>query len=477
MRRVTPDRSWPLHDVAASRAIEQAAAAGLPPHTLMQRAGLSVARLALAIAPHAKHAWIACGPGNNGGDGFEAAMHLKRWGKAVTVTCAVDESKAPPDARASLQRARDAGVAFMPDAPAQFDIAIDAMLGIGNTRPLQARMREWADRMSASGAIVLAVDVPSGLASDTGAGEGVRATHTLSLLTLKPGLFTAQGRDCAGETWFDDLDVDASTHAPSAWLSGRPARAKRPHSSHKGTWGDVAVIGGAPGMAGAALLAANAALHAGAGRVFTALLGDPLPVDIAQPELMFRAWDLLDLASMTVACGCGGGDAVRATLGKVLSTSRELVLDADALNAIAADPQLQSQLQARGRRARPTVLTPHPLEAARLLGRSSKEVQADRIAAARELSQRYGCVVVLKGSGTIVSAPDRAPHINPTGNARLATAGTGDVLAGFIAARLASANDAFDAASGAVFDHGRIADQWPAGCALTASDLARAVTA
>lgn len=475
MRRVCTDRPWPLHDVAGSRAIERTAAAALPPYALMQRAGLAVARLALAIAPHAKQVWIACGPGNNGGDGFEAAMHLHRWGKNVTITWSGAEAKAPADARASLQRARGEGVTFANDAPPAFDLAVDALLGIGSTRPLEGRLREWADRMSASGGPVLAVDIPSGLACDTGTGDGVAATHTLSLLTLKPGLFTAQGRDAAGEVWLDDLEVDASSHGPVAWLGGPLERAARAHASHKGTWGDVAVIGGAPGMTGAALLAASAALHAGAGRVFASLLGDPMPVDTAQPDLMLRAWDSLALGSMAVACGCGGGDAIRAVLPKAMSVSAALVIDADGLNAIAADGQLQSLLQARGRRGRPTVITPHPLEAARLLGTSPRDVQADRLAAAKALAQRFGCVVVLKGSGSIVAAPGRVPSINPTGNARLATAGTGDVLAGLVAARLACRGDAFESASGAVFDHGLAADRWPADRALTAAALARAL--
>lgn len=476
MRRVIPDRPWPLHDAAGCRAVEQAAAAGLPAHALMQRAGLAVARLALAIAPHAKRIWIACGPGNNGGDGFEAAMHLHRWGKAVTVTSSGDERKAPPDARASLQAARDAGVTLASEAPAQFDLAIDALLGIGAARPLDGAIGHWAHRMNAAGAPVLAVDVPSGLAGDTGTGDAVRATHTLSLLTLKPGLFTGHGRDASGEVWFDDLGIAHPAQQPSAWLTGPAPHVRRPHASHKGTWGDVAVIGGAPGMAGAALLAATAALHAGAGRVFVGSLDErAAAVDMAQPDLMMRNWDSLDLSTMAVACGCGGGDAVRAALPKVIATARALVLDADALNAIAADPQLQAQLEARGRRRKPTAITPHPLEAARLLGRSAKDVQADRITAARELAQRFGCTVVLKGSGTIVCAPDRAPHVNPTGNAKLATAGTGDVLAGFIAARTAAHGDAFEAASGAVFDHGCVADEWPAARALTASELARAL--
>jgi hydroxyethylthiazole kinase-like uncharacterized protein yjeF len=476
MRRVTPDRPWPLHDVAGARAIEQAAAATLPTHTLMERAGLAVARLALAIAPHAKDVWVACGPGNNGGDGFEAAMHLHGGGKRVTVTSCGDEAKAPADARLSMRAARDAGVTFASEPPGHFDIAIDALLGIGSARPLDGAMGAWADRMSASRATVLAVDVPSGLAGDTGIGTTVvHATHTLSVLTLKPGLFTAQGRDAAGEVWLDALGIEPA-HAPCAWLNGPAASGVRPHASHKGTWGDVAVIGGAPGMAGAALLAASGALHGGAGRVYVGLLGDALPVDLAQPELMMREWDCLDLSAMTVVCGCGGGDAVRAALPKVLSTARALVLDADALNAIANDPQLQSQLEARGRRERPTVITPHPLEAARLLSRSAKDVQADRLAAARELSARFGCVTVLKGSGTIVSAPGMTPHVNPTGNARLATAGTGDVLAGLVAARLASGGNAFEVASRAVFDHGVAADRWPADRALTASALAKALT-
>ena len=477
MRRVTHDRSWPLHDVAASRAIEQSCAAQLAPHALMQRAGLAVARLALAVAPHANHVWVACGPGNNGGDGFEAAMHLAAWGKQVTVTYAGDEAKAPPDARASLGRARAAGVHFTDGPPADFSLAIDALLGIGAARPLEGRMREWADAMNASAAAVVAIDVPSGLAADTGTGDAVRASHTLCLLTLKPGLFTAQGRDASGDVWFDDLGVGEIAASPVALLSGAPARAVRAHDSHKGRWGDVAVIGGAPGMAGAALLAASGALHGGAGRVFVGLLGDTIAVDPSQPELMLRAWDSLDLASMTVACGCGGGDEVRMALPKVLSSSRSLVLDADALNAIAVDTKLQTQLRSRAARGKPTVLTPHPLEAARLLGVAVQQVQSDRIAAARTLAERCDCVVVLKGSGTLVAAPHRAPHINPTGNARLATAGTGDVLAGLLAARLGFAHDAFDAACSAAFDHGLVADRWPHGHALTASALAGALAA
>lgn len=473
MQRIAPGPGWPLFDTAATRRIEHAAAAALPPHALMQRAGLAVARLALAIAPHARTAWVACGPGNNGGDGLEAAMHLKLWGKEVVVTWLGDEARAPADAKASLTRARDAGVAFAPAPPPQWDLAIDALLGIGAARAPEGTMREWIEHMNSGTAPVLAVDVPSGLSADTGSGDSVDATFTLTLLAPKPGLFTGRGRDAAGAVWFDSLGVELDSAEATARLSARPAIAARRHDSHKGSYGDVAIVGGAAGMTGAALLAAAAALHHGAGRVFAGLLDDgAMAVDTSSPDVMIRPWDTLALETLAVACGCGGGDAVRGALPRVLSTARALVVDADALNAIAADPQLQALLKARAQRA-PTVITPHPLEAARLLGKTTPEVQADRLAAARELTQRFGAVTVLKGSGTVIAAPGETPCINPTGNARLATAGSGDVLAGMVAARLAGGEPARQAAADAVYEHGRIADEWDPRAPLTASALAR----
>ncbi|HSW20342.1 MAG TPA: NAD(P)H-hydrate dehydratase [Ramlibacter sp.] len=474
MQRITHEQPWPLFDTALTRQIEHAAAAALPPHTLMQRAGLAVARLAMAIAPHARTVWIACGPGNNGGDGFETAMHLRQRGLDPVITWLGDEAGAPADALASFHRARESGVTLAHEPPVRAHLVIDALLGIGATRPLQGRAAQWRDAMARAGAPVLAVDLPSGLDADTGRGAAVRATHTLSLLTLKPGLFTGGGRDAAGEVWFDDLGVQ-SAPASCAWLTGAPAAAQRPHDSHKGRWGDVAILGGDQGMTGAALLAAAAALHGGAGRVFVGLLdGSGMSVDPSQPELMFRPAAGLDLSTMHVACGCGGGQAVAALLPRALSTSASLVLDADALNAIAADTSLAALLRARGARVdRPTVITPHPLEAARLLGGNTQEVQADRVRAAQQLADQYGCVVVLKGSGTVVAAKGVAPRLNPTGNAKLATAGTGDVLAGLVAARMAAGVTAFDAATAAAYDHGLTADQWPAGEALVASALAR----
>ncbi|WP_096697187.1 NAD(P)H-hydrate dehydratase [Polaromonas sp. AER18D-145] len=509
MQAVAPALSLPLHGVAATRLLEQQAAAHLAPHTLMQRAGLATARLALALAPHAQRIWIACGPGNNGGDGLEAAMHLHQWGKTVVVTWlgAQNEARVPADALASLVRARAAGVPFASAPPAGFDFAIDALLGIGGApRPAAPSGRtdllgQWLALLRASAQPVLAIDIPSGLNADTGAliaPESIAtralpsragARFTLSLLTLKPGLFTAAGRDLAGQVWWDDLGVTpASVLAPDAWLLGRDRagahhRAQAAHASHKGSFGDVAILGGqsspeaATHMSGAALLAGRAALHAGAGRVFVALLGGAgLTVDPQQPELMFRSPAALDLKAQVLVCGCGGGDAVAGVLPRVLSGAQAAVLDADALNAIAADTQLQTQLQARQGRGYRTVLTPHPLEAARLLGSSAAAVQADRLQAARQLAEQFGCVVVLKGSGTVIAVPDQVSAINPTGNARLATAGTGDVLAGMVGARLADGQTAFDAACSAVFQHGQLADDWPAvhpGQTLTASLLAQ----
>ncbi len=508
MQAVTPALSLPLQGVTSTRLLEQQAAAHLAPHTLMQRAGLATARLALALAPHAQCIWIACGPGNNGGDGLEAAMHLHLWGKSVVVTWlgAQNEAQVPPDALASLVRARAAGVPFAGAPPASFDFAIDALLGIGGARrPAAARdedsrLSQWLALLRVSPQPVLAMDVPSGLDADTGASlapESIAASahpssagarFTLSLLTLKPGLFTAAGRDLAGRVWWDDLGVTpAPALAPDAWLLGRDragpnSRAQAAHASHKGSFGDVAILGGqsspkaATHMSGAALLAGRAALHAGAGRVFVALLGDAgLMVDPQQPELMFRSPAALDLMAQVLVCGCGGGDAVAGVLPRVLSGAQAAVLDADALNAIAADTQLQTQLRSRQGRAYRTVLTPHPLEAARLLGCSTAAVQADRLQAARQLAEKFGCVVVLKGSGTVIAAPGQISAINPTGNARLGTAGTGDVLAGMIGARLAVGQTAFDAACSAVFEHGQLADDWSAfhpGETLTASRLA-----
>lgn len=466
---------WPLHDTGASRQIEQQAAARLLPHTLMRRAGQAVARLAQAVAPHAQRIWIAAGPGNNGGDGLDAAIHLQAAGKSVHVTLLGEPSRLPPDAADAYRRAQAAGIACSSGWPAfelgPQDLAIDALLGLGIKRAPDGRLAEAVARLNGSAASVLAVDLPSGLDADSGWLDDasserrcVRAHHTLSLLTLKPGLFTAHGRDQAGVVWFCDLGCTAEP-MPSAELLACTPAAERRHAQHKGSFGSVVVVGGSPGMSGAAVLAGRAALHAGAGRVYVQLLDqtDAPSLDAGAPELMLRRaidWHAPAAADYTAVVGCGGGPSVRDALPLLLSRATRLVLDADALNALAADPALQTLLIQRASKRRETILTPHPLEAARLLGVRVADVQASRLLHAGELARRLQSIVVLKGSGTIVQAPQGLPRINPTGNAALASAGTGDVLAGWIGALWAQGSTAESAASQAVFMHGWRADQW-----------------
>ncbi len=488
MEKITSARSQPLFNVAATRRIEQFGAKTLPPHALMQRAGLAVARLALAIAPHARCIWIACGPGNNGGDGFEAAKHLHQWGKRVVVTwTGAGKNGLPADAENARNAAVTSGLTIAEQPPTEFDLAIDALLGMGSaldpSRDGAVQMISWLQAMRDSSKPCLAVDLPSGLDADTGAINPTSAISsgayraridrgkdlfTLSLLTLKPGLFTHEGRDHAGEVWFDDLGIDVlGEGSPSAWLLGADSvpLPTRLQAQNKGSFGDVAVLGGetspASHMAGAALLAASAALHSGAGRVFVALLGrSTVTVDTTQPELMFRDYEALDLKRQVLVCGCGGGNAIKAVLPEVLSGADRLVLDADALNAIATDRSLQTLLKARAAHGYATVLTPHPLEAARLLNATTAQVQSDRLKAAAQLADLYQAVVVLKGSGSVIAAPNQTSRINLSGNVLLATAGTGDVLAGMVGAAMANGSSAFDAACCAVFKHGNMADVW-----------------
>ncbi|OYQ39999.1 bifunctional ADP-dependent NAD(P)H-hydrate dehydratase/NAD(P)H-hydrate epimerase [Rhodoferax sp. TH121] len=473
----------PLHPTAYQllsattlRALEQEAAAKLPPHTLMQRAGLAVARLTLAYAPHAQTVWIACGGGNNGGDGLEAALHLQQWGKTVRLSLPAATRTPPADAAASLQRALAAGIGIHTEPPPHWDVCIDALLGLGQVGAPRGAALAALQTMLTSSAPIIAVDVPSGLNADTGQalGASVRARATLSFLALKPGLFTAHGRDACGDIWLNPLGAK-TPHAPDAWLNSAAPHSPRLHASHKGNFGDVVTVGGATGMVGAALLAGTAALHAGAGRIYLALLdeGDHRSVFASYPALMQSSVDRLEIEEMTVVAGCGGGKAIDAYMPRLLSGARQLVLDADALNALARNPAWGQVLAARADGT--TALTPHPLEAARLLSCSTAEVQANRLASAQSLAQQFNCTVVLKGSGSIIASPGKLPRINPTGNARLAIAGTGDVLAGLLGSLMAQGYSAFEAACHACYRHGQAADRWPSSTTLTAADLARQI--
>ena len=306
LQRLDAPPSTPLHDVTGTRLLERALAEKLPPHTLMQRAGESIGRLAMAVAPHARTVWIACGPGNNGGDGLEAALFLHLAGMPVWVSHATADRAPPADAQAAHARALAAGVPFVQTPPnlVAGDLCIDCLLGIGATRAVSGELADWIDVMNQSEATVLAADTPTGLDAQTGQallqddgtpGPVVQADHTLLLLTAKPGLFMGQGRDAAGQLWLDDLTRSPAEQqvlrqtAPCSELNPRATTSSlRAHNSHKGSYGDVAIVGGEAlsergmGMTGAALLAATAALNGGAGRVLISLLGP----DTAAPVLV-----------------------------------------------------------------------------------------------------------------------------------------------------------------------------------------------
>lgn len=485
----TPAGALWLHDTAASRALEAQALAAHPPYTLMARAGLAVARWGRALAPHARRVWVAVGPGNNGGDGLAAAAHWANAGCQVTAFLWGQAKDLPSDALNALTLARQAGVeiqeasASLPqpeDTSLQPDVVVDALLGLGHARAPDERLLSWISALNTWRKLcpLLAIDVPTGLCSDHGLRLGeqaVLAHATLSLLTLKPGLFTHSGRHHSGEIWFDGLAAYAQALPPATGASAQltsPALARsqqpsRPAQSHKGSFGDVWVVGGARGMEGAAQLAAGAALQAGAGRVLVVPLSGQREL-AARPELMWR--DMRDLLMpdvlerATVVCGCGGGDAVARVLPEVLSRAQRLVLDADALNAIGADPALGQALSQRAERHQLTILTPHPLEAARLAHVDTAQIQSQRLSNALRLAAQTQACVVLKGSGSVVAQVGQLPWVNSTGNARLSTPGSGDVLAGWMGGLWSQAPNTprerlSDLAAAVVWLHGR-ATEW-----------------
>ncbi|MFC5512549.1 NAD(P)H-hydrate dehydratase [Massilia jejuensis] len=461
-----------LYSVAQIRAAEAAAAAQLEAGALMRRAGQAAADAALALLgeARARPVLVLAGPGNNGGDALEMAANLSEAGVDVVVLHLAGGGKVSPEAAQALARARASRANFADVALDVRDwaLVVDGLFGIGLARPLEGRYRELVTGIDAVRCPVLALDVPSGLDADSGAvvgpnGVAVRATHTVTFIGDKPGLHTAEGRDHAGRVDVAGLGLDPSLFEPARACIAAPAMfasrlAPRRQNSHKGEFGDVAVVGGAHGMAGAAVLAARGALYAGAGRVFAAMLGPALALDATQPELMFRAAHDFEIADRVLVLGPGMGGAMEAmrALGAGIDGATPVVIDADGLNLLAASLDLQERV---ARRQAGTVVTPHPLEAARLLGISAHEVQADRLGTARSLARRLQAVVVLKGSGSVVARPDGDVAINPTGNPGLATGGSGDVLAGVCGALLAQGWPAWEAALGAVWMHGAAADR------------------
>jgi hydroxyethylthiazole kinase-like uncharacterized protein yjeF len=478
-----------LYTVAEVRRIEQAALAAAPQGALMRRAGVAAAAAAGRLLPDGGRVLVLAGPGNNGGDALEAAALLAYQGWALTIRFCGNAGALSADAAAALNRAQASPALFQPADPAAgWDLVIDGLFGIGLARPITGELAALVAAVNRLSCPVLELDVPSVLNADTGGvvgpdGIAVRASHTVTFIADKPGLHTADGRDCAGAVELATLQVDAALYPPphallaETWLFSSALQPRR-HNSHKGSFGDVGILGGAPGMAGAVVLAARTAAMSGAGRVFAGYMAEPPAFDPVHPEIMCRRAAELDLARAALVAGPGLGASAdaHALLAGALAGSAPLVLDADALNLIASDDGLRLALAERGGA---TLMTPHPLEAARLLACSAADVQSDRLRAARRLAATFIAMVVLIGSGRVIARPDGMVVINPTGNPGLASAGTGDVLAGLCGALLAQHWAPWQAALGAVWLHGAAADllvdQGVGPIGLVASELASAI--
>jgi hydroxyethylthiazole kinase-like uncharacterized protein yjeF len=451
------------------RRIETLAAARIEPPGLMERAGRCAAELARELAGNGKRIAILAGPGNNGGDAFVVARLLKQAWFGVDVLFTGDERTLSADACAALAAWRDAGGTLVESlhARAPYGLVVDGLFGIGLQRELSGRYLALVEWINGQPAPVLALDVPSGLESDTGRtlGACVRATHTITFIGLKPGLLTLEGADQCGQISIADLGIDAAQFVPPPGHTIgadilRLALPPRRINTHKGDYGSVGIVGGAAGMVGAALLAARAALKLGAGRVYLGLASADAPsVDVLQPELMLRGADAIfeldHLSALAVGPGLGTSVAARALVERAADSSLPLVLDADALNLVAAHAPLRAAI---AKRASVTLLTPHPAEAARLLGVSTAEVQRDRVAAALKLAQTFRSEVVLKGAGSVCASPDGRWAINTSGNPGMATAGMGDVLTGLLAALLAQGVSPALALEAGVYLHGAAAD-------------------
>jgi hydroxyethylthiazole kinase-like uncharacterized protein yjeF len=460
-----------LYSVPSIRRIEMAWLQQTAPGVLMARAAAAVAEQAtrmLRRLPPDTMVLVLAGPGNNGGDALQAGRLLAGRGFGVRA-CAVDSILVGPPAAADaaaawkawhadgmrLQSLQDKTAWMLPRAP----LVIDGLFGIGLSRPLPAAIAPIITWIRRSRAPVLAVDVPSGLDADTGAavqnGLVLHASVTVTMIADKPGLHTGLGLAAAGEVVvapLNDSPENGRARSAASALLVRGMRADalvldaaairrllpaRAINAHKGTSGDVLVIGGRLGMAGAGRLAARGALAAGAGRV--SIAGDSRSTDAADPmrpeimRAMIAATDPIPARVKVVAIGCGLGQdrAAWHYLESVIASRALMVCDADALNLLAAMPELVRTI---GERGAPIILTPHPLEAARLLAVPTGRIQSDRVGAAVELARRFNAVTVLKGAGTVVAHPLGHYAINASGNPVLATGGTGDVLAGVIAA-------------------------------------------
>ena len=476
--------SWPLslHDAAQVRALDaRLMAAGTPGAVLMQRAAQAAWRALRRRWPQLRKLCVLAGPGNNGGDGYLLAAIARRAGWDVQVYSLADPARLRDAAAQAYAEACAQGVQVQPwHAEAVLDgLLVDAMLGTGLAGELREPYASAVARINASGLPCLALDIPSGLCADTGRlwGAAVRADLTVTFIALKLGLFTGAGPDQVGELCFADLQADAALCAAAPAMAQRLATGNlqrlpaRPRTAHKGACGRLLVVGGERGYGGAALLAAQSGLRGGAGMVSLATREEHVAAALARcPELMVRgllsSGQLLALLPghdvLVVGPGLGQGAWGRSLLTAAAQFEGAQVWDADALNLLAAG---RVQIRAGA------VLTPHPGEAARLLGCSLAEVQDDRPAAALRLAQRYQAVVVLKGAGSLVT-DGHTLCLCEHGHPAMAGPGLGDVLAGLIGALLAQGLAALPASELAVWLHARAGERLgQAGRGLLASEL------
>jgi hydroxyethylthiazole kinase-like uncharacterized protein yjeF len=441
----------------------------IPSYTLMTRAGEAALRVLRSCWPSTQHIAVVCGPGNNGGDGYVLAR-LAGAQRLDVVAIALHE---PAQLQGDARRAHDDYIAaggtvigWHEDCLRGADVIVDAIFGVGLARPVAGVAAQAIEAINHSDKHVLALDVPSGLHSDTGEvlGVAVRAVRTLTFLGLKLGFYLGEGPNCTGVVMFDALEltpqalahVDAAAtrideHAIAELL---PPRRR---TAHKGQQGSVLVIGGNIGMAGAARMAGEAALRAGAGLVTVATRNENVAAIVgARPELMCRgvasAEELTALIAradvIALGPGLGQDEWAKTMFDTALGNDRRTVIDADALNLLAQLPRANSHW----------ILTPHPGEAARLLGKTAGEVQRDRLGTARAIAQRYGSTVVLKGAGTLVVTVDGRPTICDHGNPGMASPGMGDVLTGVIAGIVAQSADLAAAARVGVLVHALAGD-------------------
>ena len=458
-----------------ARADAAAIDAGTPAEVLMDRAGRAVARAVIEVAGgrYGRHVIVVCGRGSNGGDGFAAARALTREGLRVTCLSVADPADSRGAARHHLDSLLSAGGsvgAFDAARLADADVIVDAIFGTGFRGSPTGAPAAAIEAINSASARVVAVDIPSGVEGGTGVAtpHAVRATVTVVMAAEKYGTALAQGSVLAGRVVVADIGVDVPTSVVTMTEPEdvRQVLPRRPLDSHKRSGGAVAVIAGSAGMSGAALLACRGAVRAGAGY---ATLGTTSTVDaakaVALPEILSEVVSDTDvigpdaLARFSSALGRAQALALGPGLGRGFDQRNivahaldrveiPIVLDADGLNALA------KHTKSLERRTRPTVLTPHPAELARLLEADTHDIGANRLSAAQRAAERFGCVVLLKGWRTVVASHEGRAVVNPTGGPELASAGTGDVLTGVVAALLAAGVDPFQAAWAAAYVHG-----------------------